>query len=75
MGSSTTPEQKVAILAKNFILLEREQSKNVTASKQNEKHLELVQREKENLQKDYNKGVLMRFGWMDVGRSFLFYFN
>lgn len=60
LGNSTTPEQKVAILAKNYIVLEREQSKQATASKQNEKHLELVQREKENLQKEYNKGVLMR---------------
>lgn len=57
LGNSTTPEQKIATLAKNVIELERQSS----AHKQNEKQFENIIREKEHLQKEYNKGILMRY--------------
>lgn len=56
LGNSSTAEQKIAILAKNVVELERERA----SYKQNEKHFDAVVREKEHLQKEYNKGVLMR---------------
>lgn len=56
LGNSSTDEQKIAILAKNIVELERQ----AASYKQNEKHFDAVVREKEHLQKEYNKGVLMR---------------
>lgn len=61
MGSSATVDQKIGTLAKNFIELEKESNKKAAALKVNEKVLEKEQREKEHLQREYNKGVLMRF--------------
>lgn len=60
-GNSTSAEQKIAQLAKNFIELEKESNRRAAALKTNEKVLEKEQREKEHLQREYNKGVLMRF--------------
>lgn len=60
LGNSSTPQQKVAQLAKNYIELEREKNKQSTSLKQNEKVLEKEMREKEHLQREYNKGVLIR---------------
>lgn len=61
LGSSgATAEQKVLILAKQVVEAEREASRRAALARQHEKGLEQVQREKENLQKEYNKGVLMR---------------
>lgn len=60
LGNSTTAEQKIAILAKNVVDLEREQLRQAASYKQNEKQFDVVVREKEHLQKEYNKGVLMR---------------
>lgn len=61
LGNSATLEQKVAQLAKNFIELERESNRQTASLKQNEKVLEKEQREKEHLQREYNKGVLIRY--------------
>lgn len=61
LGNSATLEQKVAQLAKNFIELERENNRQTASLKQNEKVLEKEQREKEHLQREYNKGVLIRY--------------
>lgn len=60
-GNSTSTDQKIAQLAKNFIELEKESNRRAAALKTNEKVLEKEQREKEHLQREYNKGVLMRF--------------
>lgn len=60
LGTEATPEQKLLILAKQVVEAERESGRRALVVKQNEKCLEGVQREKENLQKEYNKGVLMR---------------
>lgn len=60
MGSSGTVDQKLTQLAKNFIELERESNKQTTSLKQGEKVLEKELREKEHLQREYNKGVLIR---------------
>lgn len=59
-GSETSADQKLLMLAKQVVEVERESNRRATVLKQNEKGLEQVQREKENLQKEYNKGVLMR---------------
>lgn len=59
-GISALPEDKIFILAKNHVELERENNKRVVSLKANEKALEKEQREKEHLQKEYNKGVLIR---------------
>lgn len=48
-------------MAKNFIELEKESNRRAAALKASEKVLEKEQREKEHLQREYNKGVLMRF--------------
>lgn len=60
MGNAGTIDQKLAVLAKNFIELERESNKQTTSLKQSEKVLEKEMREKEHLQREYNKGVLIR---------------
>lgn len=60
LGNEATSDQKLLILAKQAVEAERESNRRATIVKQNEKNLETVQREKENLQKEYNKGVLMR---------------
>lgn len=56
LGNLQTPEQKIAALAKNVI----ESDRQTSALKMNEKQMESILREKEHLQKEYNKGVLMR---------------
>lgn len=61
MGNGAPSDEKILQLAKNFIELEKENNKQATAIKQNEKVLEKEQREKEHLQREYNKGVLIRF--------------
>lgn len=61
LGSSTSLEQKVAQLAKNYIELERESNKQTSSLRQSEKVLEKELREKEHLQREYNKGVLIRY--------------
>lgn len=60
-GNSSSADQKIAQLAKNFIELEKESNRRAAALKTSEKVLEKEQREKEHLQREYNKGVLMRF--------------
>lgn len=60
-GNSMPAEQKVKLLAKNFIELEKESNKNAAVIKQNAKFLEKEQREKDNLQREYNKCVLIRY--------------
>lgn len=60
MGSASI-DQKIYILAKNFLDMEKEFGKVQSTLKQKEKQSELIQREKEHLQKEYNKGVLIRY--------------
>lgn len=60
LGNAASSDEKVQLLAKNFIELERENNRHATAIRQNEKILEKEQREKEHLQREYNKGVLVR---------------
>lgn len=61
MGGSETLDGKLLQLAKNFVELERENNKQTASLKQNEKVLEKELREKEHLQREYNKGVLIRY--------------
>lgn len=60
LGCSGTLDQKLTQLAKNFIELERENNKQTASLKQSEKVLDKELREKEHLQREYNKGVLIR---------------
>lgn len=60
LGNAATDEQKVQLLAKTFVELERDHHKQTTSLKQNEKQLEKELREKEHLQREYNKSVLIR---------------
>lgn len=60
LGNSGTLDEKIAQLAKNYIELERDSYKQTTSLKNNEKVLEKELREKEHLQREYNKGVLIR---------------
>lgn len=60
LGNAASSDEKVQLLAKNFIELERENNRQATAIRQNEKILEKEQREKEHLQREYNKGVLVK---------------
>lgn len=60
LGGSASADQKLEQLAKSIVELEREGNKKSLAIKQNEKILEKELREKEHLQREYNKGVLIR---------------
>lgn len=60
LGNNNSADEKIASLAKNFIELERENGRQTTAILQTQKILEKEQREKEHLQREYNKGVLIR---------------
>lgn len=60
LGSASSTDEKIALLAKNFIELERENNRQNATMRQNEKVLDKEQREKEHLQREYNKSVLVR---------------
>lgn len=60
-GIAANPEDKIFALAKSQVELERENSRRGSILKLSEKALEKEQREKEHLQKEYNKGVLIRY--------------
>lgn len=60
LGIAATPDDKIFVLVKNHVELERENSRRGSIIKLSEKALEKEQREKEHLQKEYNKGVLIR---------------
>jgi len=53
-------EEKFSVLLKKSIENEKESKRLNTKIKQNEKSLEIILREKDNLQKEYNKGVLIK---------------
>lgn len=59
LGNST-PEQKVSSLAKNLVELENSNHRQATSLKQNEKSFDALQREKDRLQIEYNKSVLIK---------------
>lgn len=59
LGNST-PEQKISSLAKNLVELENSHHRQVTTLKQNEKSFDALQREKDRLQIEYNKSVLIK---------------
>lgn len=61
MGIVAAPDDKIFALAKNHVELERESNRRGTILKLSEKALEKEQRDKEHLQKEYNKGVLIRY--------------
>lgn len=48
-------------MVKRFVEVEKENKRLQAASKQSQKNIESVAKEKENLQREYNKSVLMRF--------------
>lgn len=54
------PEEKFALLLRKHVESERGARKLRQEMKVQEKQLETVLREKENLQREYNKSVLMR---------------
>lgn len=59
MGNSA-PEQKINSLAKNLVELENVHHRQATTLKQSEKSFDVLQREKDRLQIEYNKGVLIK---------------
>lgn len=59
-AAGTTPEEKFGILLRKHVESERASRKLRQEMKVQEKQLETVLREKENLQREYNKSVLMR---------------
>lgn len=61
LGNVSSDEQRLQQLAKTYVELERDHNKQTTSLKQNEKLLEKELREKEHLQREYNKSVLIRF--------------
>lgn len=61
LGNSSSAEQKIEQLARNLVELEKESNKRALTLKQNKKILEKELREKEHLQREFNKGVLIRF--------------
>lgn len=61
LGNGTSDEQRLQQLAKTYVELERDHNKQTTSLKQNEKLLEKELREKEHLQREYNKSVLIRY--------------
>lgn len=60
LGITAAPDDKVFLLAKNHVDLEKESNRRAAILKLNEKALEKEQREKDHLQKEYNKGVLIK---------------
>lgn len=61
LGNATSDEERLQQLAKTYVELERDHNKQASSLKQNEKVLEKELREKEHLQREYNKSVLIRF--------------
>lgn len=59
-SNTSSDEQKIQFLAKTFVELERDHNKQTAVLKQNEKLMEKELREKEHLQREYNKSVLIR---------------
>ncbi|GAB0097370.1 alpha-taxilin [Sergentomyia squamirostris] len=54
------PDDKINNLLKKYVELEKETRKLGTVVKQQEKRLDMIQKEKENLQQEYNKAVLTK---------------
>ncbi|XP_011179256.2 alpha-taxilin [Zeugodacus cucurbitae] len=68
-AAGATPEEKFAILLRKHVEGERASRKLRQEMKVQEKQLETVLREKENLQREYNKSVLMRDKLQEVCRE------
>ncbi|KAG4076144.1 hypothetical protein HA402_011490 [Bradysia odoriphaga] len=68
LGNST-PDQKISSLAKNLVELENAHHRQVTTLKQNEKSFDALQREKDRLQIEYNKSVLIKHKLEQVCRE------
>ncbi|XP_059619825.1 alpha-taxilin [Phlebotomus argentipes] len=60
MSSMENPDDKINNLVKKYVDLEKETRKLGTVAKQQEKRLDLIQKEKENLQQEYNKAILTK---------------
>ncbi|XP_055701959.1 alpha-taxilin [Phlebotomus papatasi] len=58
--SSMEPDDKIHNLVKKYVDLEKETRKLGSVAKQQEKRLDLIQKEKENLQQEYNKAILTK---------------
>lgn len=59
-GITASSDDKVFQLAKNHVEMEKESNRRASILKLSEKALEKEQREKDHLQKEYNKGVLIK---------------
>ncbi|XP_036326909.1 gamma-taxilin-like [Rhagoletis pomonella] len=68
-AAGATPEEKFALLLRKHVESERGARKLRQEMKVQEKQLETVLREKENLQREYNKSVLMRDKLQEVCRE------
>ncbi|CAD6991146.1 alpha-taxilin [Ceratitis capitata] len=68
-AAGATPEDKFALLLRKHVESERGARKLRAEMKVQEKQLESVLREKENLQREYNKSVLMRDKLQEVCRE------
>lgn len=61
LEEAKTPEDKFQLLLSKYLESERTNRRFKQELKAHEKQLETIMREKENLQREYNKNVLMRW--------------
>ncbi|XP_037944567.1 gamma-taxilin-like [Teleopsis dalmanni] len=69
LEETTTSEQKFELLLKKYIESDRESRRIKQDLKEKTRNLEVVQREKENLQREHNKNVLMKDKLQEVCRE------
>ncbi|XP_065355112.1 alpha-taxilin [Calliphora vicina] len=69
LEEAKTPEDKFQLLLSKYIESERTNRRSKQDLKLHEKQLETIMREKENLQREYNKNVLMRDKLEEVCRE------
>lgn len=59
--TSESIDEKLIQLVKRFVEVEKENKRLQLAAKQSQKSIESVVKEKDGLQREFNKNVLMRF--------------
>ncbi|XP_055695474.1 alpha-taxilin [Lutzomyia longipalpis] len=60
MSSIENPDDKINNLVRKYVEMEKETRKLGAVAKQQEKRLDMIQKEKENLQQEYNKAILTK---------------
>lgn len=66
-----SPEEKLQLLIKHCIDRERSNRRLIVDLKYQFKQLENVERERDNLQKDCSRNVLMRYSCLKIFRKFI----